>query len=328
MTLIFTRWAAAVLLLMTIYGTADAKYYMAYISQSADTSAPYWVAKEAGFFKKHGVDVELVFISSSVLATQSLIAGDIGFASAGGTSAINGRLAGGDVLIINSMGNTLPYYIIGKPEIKSPQDLRGRSAAVHLPGTAADFAFRLGLKTAGLTYKDIKAVIVGNSAPRIAAVKTGQLDFTIVTGSGKVEGEKSGLKVVVDMAKLNLPFQFTCTLATGKMIRENPDAVRGVVRGMADAVHFYRTQKEEVLKIMAKYSRGLSRSALEGGYDSFNKLLVEDTYPTMEGLKNILEIQATSDPKAAKAKPEDFVELRFVNELKTTGFLDKMYGRR
>lgn len=305
-----------------------AKSYMGYISQSADTSAPYWVAKDAGFFKKHGLDVELIFISSSVLATQSLIAGDISFTAAGGTSAVNGKLAGGDIAIINSLGNTLPYYIIGKPEIKSPEDMRGRSAAVHLPGTAADFAFRLGLKTAGLTFKDIKAVTVGGSSPRIAAVKTGQLDFTVVTGSGKVEGEKAGLKVIVDMAKLNLPFQFTCTITTGKMIRENPDAVRAVVRAMAEALHFYRNRREDVLKIMTKYTRGMSRSALEGGYDLFNKLLIEDTYPTLEGLKNILEIQASIDPKAAKAKPEDFVDLRFLDELKKIGFFDKMYGRR
>jgi ABC-type nitrate/sulfonate/bicarbonate transport system substrate-binding protein len=75
------------------------------------------------------------------------------------------------------------------------------SAAAHLPGTAADFAFRLGLKTTGLNIKDVKTVMVGGSSPRIAAVKTGQLDFTVVTGSGKVEGEKAGLKVIVDMAK-------------------------------------------------------------------------------------------------------------------------------
>jgi hypothetical protein len=94
-----------------------------------------------------------------------------------------------------------------------------------------------------------------------------------------------------------------------------------------DALHFYRTWKEGVLKIMAKYTRGMSRSALEGGYDSFNKLLVEDTYPTLEGIKNILGIQATIDPTAAKARPEDFVDFRFLDELKKNGYLDKLYGR-
>ena len=125
---------------------ALAKSYLAYISQSADTSAPYWVAQDAGFFKKHGLDIELVFISSSVMATQSLMAGDIQFASAGGTAAVNGKLAGGDIAIINSLGNTLPYYIIGKPEIKSPQDMRGRSAAVIFPEPQPILHFASGSK--------------------------------------------------------------------------------------------------------------------------------------------------------------------------------------
>jgi ABC-type nitrate/sulfonate/bicarbonate transport system substrate-binding protein len=133
--------AASFISVVLTHHNALAKSYLAYISQSADTSAPYWVAQDAGFFKKHGLDIELVFISSSVMATQSLMAGDIQFASAGGTAAVNGKLAGGDIAIINSLGNTLPYYIIGKPEIKSPEDMRGRSAAVHLPGTAADLHF-------------------------------------------------------------------------------------------------------------------------------------------------------------------------------------------
>ena len=90
---------------------ALAKSYLAYISRSADTSAPYWVAQDAGFFKKHGLDIELVFVSSSVMATQSLMAGDIQFTSAGGTAAVNGKLAGGDIAIINSLGNTLPYLL-------------------------------------------------------------------------------------------------------------------------------------------------------------------------------------------------------------------------
>jgi ABC-type nitrate/sulfonate/bicarbonate transport system substrate-binding protein len=60
------------------------------------------------------------------------------------------------------------------------------------------------------------------------------------------------------------------------MIRENPDVVRSMVKAMAEAVHYYKTQKEDAIKIMQKW-----------------ELLVEDVYPTLEGLKNTLEIQAS-----------------------------------
>lgn len=307
---------------------AEAKLYLAYISDSPSSAAAYWLAKDAGIFKKHGLDVELIFIDGSTRGIQSLIAGDLGFTEAVGTAVINGKLAGGDIAIINSLTNTLPYYIIGKPEIKSPEQLRGRSAAVHIPGTAADFALRLALKGVGLSLKDIKAVTVGGGPARIAAVLSGQLDFTVGPETEKIRGEKGGLKVIIDMAKLNIPFQFTCSAATKKMIRENPDTVRRMVKTMAEAVHYYKTHKEESIQIMQKYSRGMSRGVLEVAYAAYRELMVEDTYPTLEGLRNTLEIQASLDPRAGKAKAEDFVDLRFVDELKKTGFIDQLYGRR
>lgn len=134
--------------------------------------------------------------------------------------------------------------------------------------------------------------------------------------------------MIIDMAKLNIPFQFTCSAATKKMIRENPDTVRRMVKTMAEAVHYYKTHKEESIQIMQKYSRGMSRGVLEVAYAAYRELMVEDTYPTLEGLRNTLEIQASLDPRAGKAKAEDFVDLRFVDELKKTGFIDQLYGRR
>ena len=305
----------------------EAKVYTAYISDGPDTSIAYWLAKEVGFFKKHGLDMDLVFIDGSSRGVQSLIAGDLSFTDAVGTSVINGRLAGGDIAIVSSLVNTLPYYIIGKPTIKSPEDLKGKSAAVHIPGTSADFAMRLALKGVGISYKDIQAITVGGAPARNAAVITGKVDFTVATDSGKIEGERAGLKVIVDMAKLKIPFQFSCTVTTGKMIRQSPDVVRNMVRAMAEAVHYYKTQKEDAIKVMQKYTRGQNRAALEGTYAAYRELIVDDVYPTMEGLKNTLEIQALLDPKATKAKTEDFVDLRFVDELKKSGFIDSLHKR-
>jgi NitT/TauT family transport system substrate-binding protein len=306
---------------------AEATNYVAYISDSPAASSVYWVTKDAGFFKKYGLDLDLIFIDGSTRGIQSLISGGVPFTSAVGTSVINGKLAGGDIAIINSLTNTLPYYVFGKPEIKSPEDLKGRSAAMHIPGTAADFALRLALKGVGLTLKDIKGVTVGGAPARVAAVASGQLDFTVGTDAEKIRGEKLGLKVIIDMAKLNIPFQFNCTVAARQMIRENPDMMQRLVKAMAEAVHYYKNNKEPVVKIMQKYSRGPNLKFFEEVYDSNLGVLVDDTYPTLEGLKNILEIQATLDPKAAKAKPEDFVDLRFVDELRTSGFIEKLYGK-
>jgi ABC-type nitrate/sulfonate/bicarbonate transport system substrate-binding protein len=224
--------------------------------------------------------------------------------------------------------NTLPYFIIGNANIKSPEGLKGRSAAVHIPGTSADFAMRLALSKVGIPYSDIKAVTVGGAPARLAAVTNGQMDFTVVTDGERIQGEKMGLKVIIDMAKLNVPFQFNCSVTTRTKIRDNPDEVRRVVWSMAESIHFFKTRKEESIKIMQKYTRGLPRHVLEGAHAANSELLVEDTYPTIDGLKNTLEVQAATDARAAKFKAEDMVELRFVDEMRKGGFVDKLYGRK
>ena len=308
--------------------TSSAKSYIAYISDSSNSSVVYWIAKEAGIFKKNGLDLETNFIDGSVRGIQSLIAGDLGYSGAVGTAVINANLAGGDVAIVQSQMNTLAYFIIGKSSIKSPEDLKGKTAAVHIPGTSADFAMRLALTKVGIAYKDIRAVTLGGAPARLTATINGQTDFTIVSEGEKLQGEKNGLKVIIDMAKLKVPFQFNCTVATRKKIRENPDEVGRVVRSLAEAGHYFKTRKEESLKVMQKYTRGLDRAVLEGAYAANYDFLVEDTYPTLEGLKQTLEIQALTDPRASKARAEDFVDLRFVDELRKSGFIEKLYGRR
>ncbi|HEY7322099.1 MAG TPA: ABC transporter substrate-binding protein [Candidatus Binatia bacterium] len=314
------------LFIFPVNSDAADKVRFAYISDSPGSSAPYWVAKEAGIFKKYGLDTELIFINGSTRGVQSMIAGEIDFAGAVGTSAMNGAMAGGDIVIVDSLVNTLPYYIIGKPSIKSPEDLKGRSAATHIPGTSADFALRLALRKFGIDYTDIKAVMVGGATARVAAVINGQVDFTMVTDSGKIQGGKAGLKVIIDMAKLKIPFQFTCTTTTKSVIQARPQTVAAMVKAMAEAVHFFKTNKEQSIKIMAKYTRGQKPEVLEGSWVAYQDLLVEDTYPTLEGLNDTLAVQANWDPKAAKAKAEDFVDLRFVNDLKQSGFIAKLYG--
>ena len=306
----------------------EAKSYIAYISDSTNSSVIYWIAKEAGIFKKHGLDLDTIFINGSVRGIQSLIAGDLGYTGAVGTAVINAKLAGGDIAIVQSQMNTLPYFIIGNANIKSPEALKGKSAAVHIPGTSADFAMRLALSKVGINYKDIKAITVGGAPARLAAVTQGQTDFTVVTDGERIHGEKMGLRVIIDMAKLNVPFQFNCTVTTRTKIRENPDEVRRVVLSMAESIHFFKTRKDESIKIMQKYTRGLPREVLEGAHSANSPLLIEDTTPTLEGLKQTLDVQALTDPRATKFKAADMVELRFVDEMKKSGFVEKLYGRK
>ena len=105
-----------------------------------------------------------------------------------------------------------------------------------------------------------------------------------------------------------------------------PKLVQSVVTAEAEAVHYFKTHKEETVKVMEKYTRGLDRKVLEEVYAVYTKLFAEDTVP--RGFQPTLEVMAASDPRAASARPEEFVDLRFVDELEKSGFLDTLYNRR
>jgi ABC-type nitrate/sulfonate/bicarbonate transport system substrate-binding protein len=100
-----------------------------------------------------------------------------------------------------------------------------------------------------------------------------------------------------------------------------------MAKAVAEATHYFKNNKDETIRIMSKYTRGAKPKVLEGSWAAYKDLLEEDTAPTLEGLNDTLAVQAMWDPKAAKAKAEDFVDLRFVKNLKRSGFIDKLYGR-
>jgi hypothetical protein len=99
-----------------------------------------------------------------------------------------------------------------------------------------------------------------------------------------------------------------------------------MVKAVAESVHYFKRNKQETIKIMSKYTRGQKAAVLEGSWVAYKELLEEDTYPTLEGLNDTLAVQANWDPKAAKAKAQEFVDLRFVDKLKQSGFLERLYG--
>ena len=153
---------------------------------------------------------------------------------------------------------------------------------------------------------------------------------TILSLPANLVAQKKGFNVLADVAALGLVYQHTSVATTRRFIRENPDTVRRYVKAQVEAVHRLKTDKETEIKVLSKYLAGLKdREILETAYAravADNKL-PRKQYPTLEGIKTILEDLAETEPKAKTAKPEDCVDMRFVQELDKSGFVDKLYRK-
>src|SRR2546427_9468341 len=235
--------------------TAADKLNTSYISTTPGSSSVLWVTKDARIFDKHGIDATIIFISGSVRGIQAILAGEIPIGEGGGPGLASARLAGGDVVAIAGNINVLPYYLVAQPSIKKPEDLKGKIGGNHIAGTTAEFALRVGLKKVGLDpARDVNLRVIGGSTDRMIALQKGIVKFTVVTEAGKAIAEKLGFSPGVGMVKLEIPFAQNGIYTSTKLIKEKPDLVRRYMRAYVEGIHFFKTHKEETIKIMEKYS--------------------------------------------------------------------------
>jgi ABC-type nitrate/sulfonate/bicarbonate transport system substrate-binding protein len=311
----------------TLFAASD-KFNTSYISTSPGSSTVIWVAKDARIFEKHGLDPTVIFISGSVRGIQAILAGEIPIGEGGGPGLASARLAGGDVVAIAGNVNVLPYYLVSHPSIKKAEELRGKIGGTHIAGTTAEFALKVGLKKIGLEpNKDVALRVIGGSTERMVALQKGIVQFTVVTEAGKATAEKLGYPMVVDMAALKIPFPQNGIYTSTKLVRENPDLIRRYMRAYVEAIHFYKTRKEETIKIMAKYSRLNDRNILEEAWDWHARFIPEAPYAPAEGYQLVLQDMAATNPKAAQANVKDYVDSRFVKELEDSGFIKSLYRK-
>ena len=325
----FAVWAViAVAQYVAQPSLAADKINTAYISTTPGSSTVIQVAKDARIFDKHGIDATVIFISGSVRGIQSILAGEIPLGEGGGPGLASARLAGGDVVAIAGNVNVLPYYLVAQPSIKKPEDLKGKIGGNHIAGTTAEFALKVGLKKIGIDpLKDVNLRVIGGSLERMVALQKGIVQFTVVTEAGKAQAEKLGYPTVVDMVALQIPFPQNGVYTSTKLIREYPDLVRRYLRAYTEAIHFYKTRKEDVFKIMRKYSRVDDRKFLEEAWDWHTKFMPEAPYPPAEGYQLVLQDMAEKNPKAAQANVKDYIDTRFVKELEDSGFIKGLYRK-
>jgi NitT/TauT family transport system substrate-binding protein len=304
--------------------------YMSYGAVDVD-QLPGWIAKETGIFRQNGLDAQLVYFTGGAQRIAALLSGDAPVTQGSGPAAITSNLRGADVVVIAGGTVTLDFWLMSRPEIKSPQQLRSGSIGISRFGGVNDSILRFLMPKLGLTIgKDVAIRQLGGLSERLAALETGQIQATILSLPANLVAQKKGFNVLADVAALGLVYQHTSVATTRRFIRENPDTVRRYVKAQIEAVHRLKTDKETGIKVLAKYLAGLKdREILETAYNRAvaDARLPRKQYPSLDGIKTILEDLAESEPKAKTAKPEDFVDMRFVQELDQVGFIDKLYQK-
>lgn len=302
-----------------------------YSALSAD-QLPAWIAKDSGIFAQNGLDVQTIFFTGGSTAILALVSGDVPITQVAGPGMVSSVLAGSDAVYIAAGVTSLNYVLMGKAGIKTAEQLKGGTIAISRFGSATDSIARFALRRIDLTPgKDVTIVQVGSGPDRMNAILTGKVTAAVINPPSSFLAEKRGLAVVADVAKMGLVFQHTGAVTTKKFIREQPDIVRRYVKSHVEAVHKMWTDKEATIRTLDRYmGRGLDREILEKSRENVltEAMYPKKQYPSLEGLKTVLDELAERDPRAKSAKPEQFVDMTFIRELDQSGYIDGLYKKK
>jgi len=306
------------------------KLAIGYSGISADQLV-IWVARDTGIFAKNNLDVQAIYFSGGTLSVTAMVSGDTPLIQASGPGIISAGLAGAEPVYVVGGITTLDYQLITQPNIRTPEQLKGGTIAVARFGGAADFVARYALAKLGLNPgKDVTIIQTGSTPERMAALETRRVSGSALVPPATFIAQRKGFYVLADVSALGLAYQHQGGVTTRKFLREHPDVVRNFVKSYIEAVHRLKTDRALGLKIAAKYLRLEDKELLEKTYESSideNKLPAKQ-YPTFAGLKTILDQMATTNAKAKTAKPQDFVDARFVEEFDKSGYIDGLYDRK
>ena len=297
---------------------------LGYAAVVAGQVAP-WIAKEGGYLSKRGIEAELIYIPATT-ATQALIAGEIQLAQVTGVSTAGAILSGADVKIIASVQNKLAGSIYARPEIKTPEDLKGKRVGISRFGAVSETAVAMFLERFGLKRgTDVAVIQMGGLPEIITAMERGAIQAGFANPPQTSRAKRLGMKELFDLNALGVELQQTCLTVTTKYLREHRPVVKSFVQAYAEGLHRFMTDREFSILVMKKYLRVNEKEMLDEAYDFYSERLQKIPYPTLKGIQFILDQMAEKHPQARKASPENFVDLSLLQELDESGFFKQLW---
>jgi len=299
---------------------AESSRFLVSYGGTAGYQLPLWVNKELGFSKKYGVDLEIILIQAGSPNIQALLGGSLQLTQTAASSAVIGATQGAPVVIVATLENKLPMLLISRPEIKEPQQVRGKVIGINRFGGSNDAAVLMAVKAWKMDPKDISMLQTGGTSARMAALISKKVDATVQSYPEIYQAKKLGMNVLADIGDFGY-FTNTSNIVTRSYLQQNRAQLKGFIKGQIEGIHYVKTNKEGSLKILRKYLQITDNEAVEGTYEFFAKRLSRSPRTELEGIKNIL-----ASIGAGQRNPAEFVDMNLIDEIEKEGFVQKLYG--
>lgn len=290
--------------------------------------AGLWVAQEGKVFEKYDIDSHLVLIASASLMVQAMLGGDVPFAAAGGSAAVDANLGGADIVMVGALVKVPAFYIMALPEIQSIEDLRGKPVGVTRFGSSTDFTMRYVLRKYGLEPgRDVTMIQTGDLFAAAAMLRTRAIVAAPFSSPTNLRAQEAGARVLLNMGKAGVYFPHDAWMARRSFIGANEDLVRRFLKAYSEGVYRLYTDPELSRRAIRRYARAVDPKVIDAVYQYALDYVEKIPYNTREGIQEVLNQAAARNPKAKTANPDVFYDDRFVKELEGAGFYRQLWGK-
>lgn len=290
-----------------------------------------WVARDQGLFAKHGLDVELVPIRGDTQGVQALLAGGVQILLGGPSGGLAAHAAGADVVNVATLGPSMPYVLVVRPEIQKPADLKGKRVGVSGTGLSSSrAAVMVALEYLGLNpLRDVTMLPTGTSSERIAGLASGAIHATVLSTGQRARVQRleqeGRLRVLADLSELPIPWDHDVVMTTRRFINANRPAVLAFLRALVEANHFILqpANRETVLRVIAQMLDE-SREGAEALYAFIPRTVVPKPYPSRDAARALVEVLKDEFPELGRARVDEYVDTSLMAEIERSGFMESL----
>lgn len=275
-------------------------------------TAPLYLGQDVGIFKKHNLNLEMIFIAGGSLSVQALIGKSLELLMTGGPPFLNAYLQGAKIKIIGGATNLLPYTLVATGGVRSPEQLKGKRIGISRFGSNTDFVVRLALNQFALSPSDVQIIQVGGSQARLLAMKSGAIQATVLSPEETLVAQKLAYGVLFDFIDRGIEFPFVNVVARDDHLETQPQTVRTFMRAYIESIRFYKNNRREAIDKIQSRSQLPDRHMAEVVYEKSLRATPDDGKPTLKGMEVVLDAIGKENPKAKGLTVHQIVDLKYI----------------
>jgi NitT/TauT family transport system substrate-binding protein len=271
-----------------------------------------WIGAEYGFFRKHGVNVEVINIRSGPQTLAALASGDIHVAYTIPGTVLSAAAGGMDVAFFAGVVNRGDGDFVAARAIRNAQDLKGKKVGVQSIGGGVWSLAMLALEHLGLepARDKITVMVLGDQPVLTQAMAMGRIEAAYLGYTFSTLLKEKGFHVLVDLGKAPIDYQGLALATQRSYLRQNPQVVDSLLRGVLESVAFVQnpSHKEVAMRSLVKRLKLKNAQEAENGYQALQWLYSLDIKTNLKGIQNMQRLLAGTNPKVKGVKAEEIVD--------------------